>query len=159
MINLSTDSIKSLSCLICLPILLYLANKVDLGPSGQVTFWLLGLGLVIGCFLFLGKLLTSHDKGWSFLLPGALLLCLAGLAIIFGLLFSSDPHSGNGPITFAIALGILGIGFALFYNIKGVGVGDGVVVTLIQSCFAILVVGIIAYKMFILPNGRRRRIS
>jgi len=130
------EALKSLGCLLIIPALIYTA--IAFHPQGiiSVFFWLVGACSIGGCFLFLDTMLDEHSEGWMLMVPGALALCGAGIAAYVTFVLTDQSPS------LPIAILILGVGFTLWYNLKRLGAADGLIVTIIQLCFAVIVMGI-----------------
>lgn len=151
---LSFNSAKMLGCAIALPILIAVATKMQLEAGGQAIIWLLGLGLVVGIFVFMNALLTERGQPWTFMLPGSLMLGAAAFVIAVLAIFTSGTPSNLSGLY--IALMLASFCGALWYNIKGLGLGDGIVITLMQLCLALVVVAVVLAWYFFVPDHRRR---
>lgn len=80
---------------------------------------------------------------------GAAAFVIAVLAIFT----SGTPSNLSGLY---IALMLASFCGALWYNIKGLGLGDGIVITLMQLCLALVVVAVVLAWYFFVPDHRRR---
>src|SRR5271167_2788802 len=115
---------------------------------------LASLALVIGCLMFIGNLLRDNGKNWSFVIPGSLFLVLGGSAAMMARIVSEGSVNGT---EFGIVVIIAGAILALWYNIKAVGIADGVVVTTVEACFAIICLAMIIIAMQARSDRRRSK--
>jgi drug/metabolite transporter (DMT)-like permease len=147
------EALKSLGCLLIIPAIIY--GAVIFHPEGitAVVLWLTGICCVAGCFVFLSTMLDEHGEGWLLLVPGALTFCGTAFAAYVAFAITSGP---NQSISLPIAVLILGLGFSLWYNIKRLGAVDGLIVTIIQLCFAVVVMGIVILLQQSNSKGQKR---
>jgi len=98
-------------------------------------------------------MLAVHGEGWLLLIPGALAFCVTAILVYMSFAITSGP---NQSLSLPIAVLILGLGFTLWYNIKRLGAVDGLIVTIIQLCFAVVVMGIVILLQQSNSKGQKR---
>lgn len=159
---ISNDSIKSIACLCALPALLAIGIVLHISPITQTIFWLVGIGLLIGGFLFISRTLTEHNETWVFMIVGSVLLLVATGAFSYAVVMATghqvDPDSqaiGNGLAAFAVAVGLLFSGISIYRNVTNLGAGDGIAVTIFQMFFALLILALALVFLYFLP-GRQK---
>lgn len=151
--SFSLASLKSIACLVAIPFLIY--GAVQFHPEGlaQVVFWLTGAACLFGCFFFLNTVLHEHEEGWLVLVPGSVVLSATTFVTYVAIIFSGVQQIA----ALTIAIIILGLGFTLWYNIKRLGAFDGLIVTIIESCFAIIVMGLVFLFQASSSNSKKYR--
>ena len=158
MTNVSGNAIKSASCLGATGLTLVIALNGNPGAGGQVFFWLVGIALLGGCLLFLGQTLEDHGRSWNFLLPGAISLGI-GVAVLIASLLFADKGAGGPALSFGIAVLIAAVAYTFYHNITNLGVGDGIIVTIIQTIIAALVIAVVLFIVYAFSSNddRKRR--
>lgn len=106
----SFTSLKSIGCLLGIPVLICIAVFLQAGTLAQVLLWLAAIACLFSCFFFLNIMLEDHNVGWSVLVPGSLILCGAAFAAYVALILSGGS---NQPHSLVVAVIILGLGGAL----------------------------------------------
>lgn len=146
MIPVSANSIKIILSLLAVPVLVYTAAMVEPNGVVQVVFWLVGFGLLASCFVHLGRLLVERGQRWTFLIPGCFILLVGALATLLAMFLVGGASGTNDPtatIAVGVAILLVTFGSALHYNARRLGLVDAVIVTFLQTLFAIVLIALI----------------
>lgn len=146
----SSNWLKCLTCSLGLPVLVYAAVMINVKETGLIVSVIIAVALMIGAFVFLKNIIYEHDKTWLFLIPGTLLIFVPVLLIAIIMISQNDVSLSSHFSLFLLPLA--GIAGALWYNVRGVGGRDGAAVTVVQVCFAVIVVALMVGREALVRN-------